>query len=465
MAESVPTEPKVSQLEPMAVAICGLLYPRHYREWEELVFSSKRLLIQSARDHGKTTFFSILYPLYTCARKPGTNVCIISYSEKQATDIITAIKTLVEQKPVLRQLKPPGQDAAWSKTELAFRNGSHITCQSFGGAVRGGHYDLVVIDDPVKDFGGMNVDEQWSFYSGVIVPTVKPSGQLIVVGTPVFWGDLIERMESIPVFVKAKFPALDDSGNPLWPERLPRDVLEFKKQEMDDHFTFAREYLLRRISPDSKFFKKEWFRFYETAPQETINILSVDPAISAQGDRTALVVTGTDVDNKTYVLQYEAFRTEDVSVLVDKLLNMATSWSVRLIIIESVGFQRMIKHWLHEEMRKRNTFFGVEEIKTQPKAKEARIMTLQPRVQAGALLLPAGDRELLNELLAFPNAPQDDLSDSLALQVGYWDSPKVQAPTLKYGTAKWWETKIPRPRAAGYFDFLFSDMRSPTHAD
>ena len=67
----------ISPLDAFSVEFCGKLFPRHYAIWEGLVAKHDRLLVMSARGHGKTTFFSVLYALYVAARRPGVRISIL----------------------------------------------------------------------------------------------------------------------------------------------------------------------------------------------------------------------------------------------------------------------------------------------------------------------------------------------------------------------------------------------------
>ena len=191
------------------------------------------------------------------------------------------------------------------------------------------------------------------------------------------------------------------------------------------------------------FFKREHFKYYETIPERLFRLLSVDPAISLDGDYTGITVTGTDEKNKTYLLDYLNLRTDNIQNVVDEIFRLVQTNSVPAIQIETIGFQKLLKHWLYEAMREKNYYFGIEEIRTHTKSKEARIMALQPRIAAGSLLFhPTKHEEVINQFLAFPRGLHDDLIDSLAFQVGKWDQPGPIVEPVPYNSFLWWKDKV-----------------------
>ncbi len=188
------------------------------------------------------------------------------------------------------------------------------------------------------------------------------------------------------------------------------------------------------------------FKFYDPAklPERMSRLGSVDPAITLDGDDTALMACGTAEDKKTYLLGYDRLRTDDVSAIVERVFDMVTKWSLPYILFETIGFQKLFKVHLYEAMREKNVYFGIEEIKTHRKSKQARIMALQPRIVAGSLLFhPTEQEEVISQFLAFPRGQRDDLIDALSFQVGKWDNPEPAIPQAPQNSFEWWRQQVP----------------------
>ena len=429
-------------LEAVGVGICGYDFPEHFREWAQLLDIHRRLLLIASRDHGKSTLLSKLYPMVKAMTQPGIEIIVVSYSETQVMKLLTGMEDLFEKKELIKSLVPAYREEDWSKTAFKLKNGSRIDTLTFGTSGRGGHYDLIIVDDPVKDYGGMDADEQEDYFLRALVPMCKPDGQIVVTGTFVYENDLIERLRKNTAYHCAEFPAIRN-GKALWPERWPLDLLAIRRLEVGE-YGFAREYMLERLSPGTQFFKRAMFKHYDPdkVPERLSRILSFDPAISVDGDDTAMMVTGTSEENKTYLLDYARMRTDDVQAIIDELFRLMKLHDVPYMQIETIGFQRMLKHWIYEAMREHDLHFGIEEIKSYKMTKEARIMSLQPRIAAGSLLFhPTAQEEVIKQFLAFPRGLRDDFCDALSMQTGRWDKPYQQKEKTPAGSFDWWKAK------------------------
>lgn len=426
-------------------------YPRHFTEWGELTGKHKRLLLLASRDHGKSTLLDIILPITRILKNKAYKILIVSYSDTQVLKLTGAIKALFESKPKLKEFSPKSEED-WSKSRMVFKDGSLIEALAFGSTGRGGHYDLVLVDDPVKDFAGMNPDEQSQFFTRTITPMINPGGQCIVTGTYVYEGDLIDRIEKNKEYHTVMYPAINEAGEPLWPDRWSLEHLAARERELagsDDPFAFEKEYLLKKIDAKAQFFKRSMFKFYDPnkLPERMSRVGSVDPAITTDGDDTALIACGTGEDKKTYVLSYDRLRTDDISAIVERVFEMVSTWKLPYILFETIGFQKLFKWHLYEAMREKNNYFGIEEIKTHRKSKQARIMALQPRIVSGSLLFhPSDHEEIISQFLAFPRGQRDDLIDALSFQVGKWDKPDSFTAPPPAGSFSWWQQQVPQQK-------------------
>ena len=444
-------------IETVATVICGYDYPAHFREWAALLDAHRRLLLIASRDHGKSTLLSKLYPMVKAMMQPGIEILIVSYSETQVVRLVTGMEYLFEKKELIKNLVPAYREEDWSKTAFKLKNGSRVDTLTFGTSGRGGHYDLILVDDPVKDYGGMDADEQEDYFLRALVPMCKPDGQIVVTGTFVYEMDLIERLRLNKAYHVAEYPAINrETGKVLWPERWPLDKLMGRKAEVGE-YAFAREYMLERLSPGTQFFQNHMVKFYDPAklPERMARVMSVDPALSLNGDATAVVITGTaskDDGGKTYLLDYSEMRTDDVQAMVDEIFRLAMKHGITWGIFETIGFQKMLMHWVYEKMRELNYHFGVEEIRRHKATKQARIMALQPKITAGTLLFhPEAHRSLITQLLAFPRGLHDDLIDALCMQVGRWEKPEKLAEKAPQNSFNWWKEQAHKPQTEGWY--------------
>lgn len=153
----------------------------------------------------------------------------------------------------------------------------------------------------------------------------------------------------------------------------------------------------------------------------------VDPAISQKetADYTAIVTVGIDDrSNNIYVLDVFADRIEP-DAIIDNLFRIVKEFNVRKVGIEVVQYQKMLALEIKKQMRIRDTFFVLDEVKPMGE-KEARIRAiLQPRYSNGAIFHKKEFTELELELLKFPNGKHDDKIDALSGAVRMLESQNI----------------------------------------
>jgi len=397
-------------------------------------------VVEASRDHAKSWTFSYAWPLYSIQRvkekSKAENIALISYSEDQAKKNLARVRKAIESTDSLKWLMPTSKAYVWESGMLNTSNDCTIESYGFGSSVRGGHFHKVIIDDPTKDHMSMSLQEQHNFFFGVILPALRWGGQLVVTGNTIFRNDLIDMLKSNPEFKDKvyRYPAITD-GRPLWPEYLPIEALESKKRGMPHH-QWSREYMLKLVSAADAKFKEEWIKYFdpEIVDQKLLfKIMTIDPAFSPGGDALAAVVTGTDTDDNTYVLDTFSFRGDFKSGL-GQLCDLMLAHQPDRIGFETFAFQKMYKVLLEEEMQRRDVSFHIEEIgRDSKKTKQMRIESLQPKIARGKLFFRKDQPHIVDQLLSWDpvsKTNEDDEIDALGWQVGMWRKPySDSAPT------------------------------------
>ena len=101
---------------------------------------------------------------------------------------------------------------------------------------------------------------------------------------------------------------------------MSRETLAKKRIEMAGTFNSQ---MLQNPSPDEDaFFKKEWFRWYDTAPTHLCKYGATDFAVTAKGgDFTVHLVVGVDPDDNLYILDVWRKQTT-TDVWVDRMIGL-----------------------------------------------------------------------------------------------------------------------------------------------
>jgi hypothetical protein len=151
----------------------------------------------------------------------------------------------------------------WGKvSEIEFRNGSVIRARGMGVKVRGGHPYWAVADDILEDddiYSETIRNRHVDYFLSAINNMVVPGGQLIVVGTPMHFADLYGYLRETGEYVCKKYPAIDDEGRLLFPERYDAALLAKRKREMGSASRFAREFLCQPLSDEASLFPSKLF--------------------------------------------------------------------------------------------------------------------------------------------------------------------------------------------------------------
>lgn len=261
---------------------------------------------------------------------------------------------------------------------------------------------------------------------------------------------LRKACESGKVIFPTKF-CLQDSEVESNLQLLKRDVrsLESLKREKDA-FEFAGQYMNDPVDVDSVEFKPDWFRVFDMTDElvHTLagarTIISVDPAfrLKQTNDFSGIVVTKTTVDNFVYIMEAEQKKV-NAAGLIEEIFRLVEIYKPLKVLIETVSAQVLLLDLLRDEMRKRDKFFNIEEVKTSTtETKAMKIRGLVPNYANGRIYHRRGLKELENQLLEFPRGTHDDIIDSLSMQIPSWKKALLsiaRESESPYGSLNWWK--------------------------
>ena len=182
-------------------------------QWAERL-DDEELLWQAdfePRDHGKSELFTLSYPLRRLCLNPDLRILIVKATKGMASRSIGVIKTQLESNQRIKAFYAPlwmkdlgvddisnadsssnnegqttwGADKIYVKRNAISQDPS-VEGVGVGGAITGGHYDIIILDD-VEDPARMKTDlsysDQIDWYTGTILQLREPWTKMIVVGT------------------------------------------------------------------------------------------------------------------------------------------------------------------------------------------------------------------------------------------------------------------------------------------
>lgn len=368
----------------------------HHTEWAELLRNEQRILIESARGHGKSWFISKAYPLWLIYRNlQSVDILVVSFSEKQDVELLKMVSEEVMKNPLLAHLRPQTQQK-WTETYLEFKGGHKIRGVGFGTSVRGLHPSHIIVDDPLKDEGGMNPEDQYKYFMGALSGTAVRNTQIIIIGTPLDSGDLLEQLETNSIYKFKTYPAIKD-GQALFPTLYTLEELRRREEEIGS-LAFAREYLLQRIDPKTQVFKDQFRTINELIefPEDLILTRTIiDPAISEKDKAcdSAIVTASGDTKNHFWEKETVLVKSDNPARILDEIIRIARrykSYPDYSIVIESEVFQKVLATDLRLKLIESGLDINVIEVRHEGnQGKHQRICGMQAKWEARAIhLLP-----------------------------------------------------------------------------
>ena len=330
----------------------------------------------------------------------------------------------------------------WTQADIVTRNNVRVKALGSGQKIRGiNHLTKRPTDIIMDDFESENNTataemrhklKDWVV--GAVEPSLDDDGILTFIGTIVHQDSVLYGLQSAPGYKTLFYRALQDDGTALWPEKRSAQWLEAKRSQLEamglGHM-FWQEYQNTPRNPNEQSYLESDLRYYEgdivlkpdgpwlriqladgTAEEKPVNtFVGVDLSISSRGDYNVILILAVDEDENMYVVDYYRARAEPDKV-IDELFRFHARYAPTFFVIETTAYQQAIVTFLNREMVSRNTFLGVREVKPRT-AKDVRLQAMQPMVKANKLYLKRGHVELVDELVNFPKARNDDVMDAL----------------------------------------------------
>lgn len=412
----------------------------------------KRTMILTPRGHLKSATVTVGWAVQQICKNPNIRILIGSETNGKAKDFLKQIRDIFEKNERLRDLYGDHVRKAsrWTDDEITsnLRTSTSVkepTVFTTGTdqTRTGSHADICILDDPVSHTN-INTKEArektLKWYREIANNILDPGGVLVVIGTRWHFADIYQYIldELSDVFQIFHHQALTDEGYDILRKDIPveekeklitRDMLLFPEKfsvkqlweiySGNNNEFFNNQYMNRIVDTENADFKEGDIQYYDPTDRLPYmnKYIGIDPAISEDGDYTAIVCVGIDESNKWYVLEYENIHAKPEEIL-NRTFEMYTRHKeTRKIGIETAAYQRALVYSFKDEMRKRQIHLPIVEVTRGGRnalSKEQRILSMQPIVAQKRLYLQKGMIELREQLRNFPKSRYDDLLDALA---------------------------------------------------
>lgn len=413
--------------------------------------SSPRQIWMLPARYGKTLIGSRWGPVWALDRIPWLQIILTSYGDQLASENAGAVRDTINAYAADLNVRVRNDRSArddWYTTE-----GGHVMAAGVDGSMTGYGGDLIVIDDPFKNWqeaaSEARRDHVWDWYRSVVsLRKQQETSAELIVGTRWHADDLQGRLLDPPDgeepedWEVIRLPALAEASNPdaaKWWERgpdplgreegEPLEPRRFSKIAVKTRARILGSFLANALeqqrpsASEGTILKRGWWQFYEALPvtDRADWLISWDAAFKDKDDSDFCVGqvwmrVGANkylVDQVRDRMSYPAFRTA--------VQTLAAKWpEARTILVEDKANGTAVMADLKKKVS------GM--VPSEPMgSKESRAHAASGDVEAGNVFLPDPSYDLnldprrvdrsfvhdfIEECANFPNDTNDDQVDT-----------------------------------------------------
>jgi len=390
--------------------------------------SLKRLIINMPPRHTKSEFASYLFPAWLIGKNPKLKIMQVTHNAELAMRFGRKVRNLVDS-PVYKQIfgdvKLREDSKAAGRWET--NKGGEYFAAGIEGSITGRGADLLIIDDPHTEQSLLSdtaFEKAYEWYISGPRQRLQPGGSIVVVMTRWSQNDLTAKLISAQSEPRAdqwkliEFPAILESGNPVWPEYWSLEDL-LKTRASISPSNWNAQYMQNPTAEEGAIIKRHWWIPWKNKQVPNLQhvIQSYDTAFSAKetADFSAITTWGIFTPTEGYgqaIILLDAIKDRlEFPELKRVALDQFKYWEPETVIVEAKASGQP----LIQEMRR----MGIPVIDFQPargKDKHTRVNAVAPLFAAGVVFFPEGEHfalEVIEECASFPFGENDDLVDSM----------------------------------------------------
>lgn len=288
-----------------AYAYLGMATPACHQRWYAEFEKHHRIVFLAPRNHGKSTAASVVYASHAIITNRNLRVLLIRRTKTAAAKGLRMVREILAREAVVRDWAVPEEGGSFQRKGLSWTSSYFYLARGldamdptfevvgFGGAITGGHFDLIILDDVEDDKSTLTErprEKTLEWFRGTVLPMLEVGGRVIVIGTRKHGDDLYGRLWKDPTFtviedkailewpdmsrvrwvekrdprtgraeiVDVEIPA-DAPGKCLWPEKNSMRVLLLAQKSIGS-ILFTREYQNEITDDLATPFRPDWMQ-------------------------------------------------------------------------------------------------------------------------------------------------------------------------------------------------------------
>lgn len=424
--------------------------PRFHDEVGRALYNpdNRQVAVEVFRDGAKTTLLRV-FTSQRVAYGISRTILFVSASQGHSILSIRWIKRQVEFNSIWAQTFRLRKGAKWSDDIIEVWNdaaGFTITIMALGitGQLRGFNIDdyrpdLIICDDSSTDEMTATAEQREKYediFFGALINSLAPKSECpeakaILLDTPKSKFDLIETCVKDPAWVGLRFGIFDDQGESRWPTRYPTDDLRKVKEDYIRTGRLAlwmREKECRIIAEELASFRGDNLKFWELLPEKMTTVLAIDPASSdsKSADDNVVAVLGFYRDD-VYILDYVAATGQTPEMVSKTVFEFIRMYRPLGVVVESVGYQRVLAWYLEKSMREQRIYLPVYQIQDK-RGKADRIVQALGGISAyGKLWCKPSHTKFIEQFTEYSPTygGHDDVLDAVAMGVTWGTNQSV----------------------------------------
>lgn len=400
-----------------------------------------QLLLLLPRGVLKSTTVTIGFTLQWFLVYPESRVLLDSETSTNSSGFLAEIKGHLEGNETYREIfrvihgcypDANAKDKNWrwntSAVDLACRTKARKEPSIDTGGVdttkNSRHYDLIIFDDLHSEINTQTKEqiEKVKTHFKLAFSLLDPGCPCVVIGTRWDFDDLYQMIldELIDSFNIVARKAEAEDGELLYPTKLSKEFLDGKRQ-LQGSYIHSCQYMNEPVDAETAKFKRDYFQYrsWEEVKGMPINwYLTIDPGgDGTKSDFCGMVLSGMDYQENIYV-RYVVKAKLTEGQIVTATINMYRKFAPKRIVVETLaGAGKSIIYAFKTKQKELGVWLPIQYIEHRSTAKTTRIESLAPKYEFGHVF---HIRECPNlhaledELLHFPKAKNDDVSDAFA---------------------------------------------------